>query len=233
MIQKKDIERRIFGFLSRWLAPPLLKLLKFSNRLQAINEKYPLRLEEEQENFILAFWHGQMLPLLFYFGPAGFHTFISPHRDGEYIARALEGMGHYSLRTSLRDRRLRAVAQALKLAREGESLVITPDGPVGPRCRAKPGIIQLSERAQIPILPAAGLAAPGRYFSSWDRFCLPYPFGEVVVSFSEPLRFWEQQRPLEEKQQELERIMNNLTGECREKLDLEENPISPAPVDED
>ncbi len=229
---KKDIERRFFGFLSRWFAPPLLKLLKASCKLKVNNETFPGQLLENNENFILAFWHGQMLPLLFYFGPAGFYTFISPHRDGEYIARALEGMGHYSLRTSLRDRRLRAVAEALKLAREGETLVVTPDGPVGPRCRAKPGIIQLSERARIPIIPSAGLAASGRYFSSWDRFCLPYPFGRIAVEFSEPLRFWEKDLPLEKKQKELENIMNGLTSSCVKRLGLQANPMPPAADDE-
>jgi len=232
MFDKKKFEETVFTFSSRWFAPTLLKLLKLSCSLASHNDKYLDSLLEEEQNFILAFWHGQMLPLLFYFGPAGFYTFISPHRDGEYIARALEGMGHYSLRTSLRDRRLRSIAEALRLTRRGENLVITPDGPIGPRCRVKPGIIKLSEKAEIPILPAAGLAGPAKHFSSWDNYCLPYPFSNIFVEFAPPICFWKKDLSLDEKQKQLEEIMNNLSVNCVKKLELEENPMPPADKDE-
>lgn len=228
---KKKIEQPVFKFLSRWVAPSLLKLLRLSCTINGQNEEFYHDLKDE--NFILALWHGQMFPLLFYFGPVGFYTFVSPHRDGSYIARVFTGMGHHSLRTSLRDPRLSSLAEALKLARRGESLAITPDGPLGPRCRAKPGVINLSEHTELPILPAAGLARPAKHFSSWDNFCLPLPFGELAVDFGEPICFWKKNLSMAEKQKQLEERMNRLTVSCTEKLGLEENPMPPAKKDED
>lgn len=214
----KKMERLVFGFLSRWLAPPLLRALRASNRMVVEGEQFHRELVQEDQNFILAFWHGQMLPLLFYFREGGFYTFISPHRDGEYIARALEGMGHHSLRTSLRDRRLRALARALRLARDGHTLVVTPDGPVGPRFEAKAGIVRLSEKTELPILPAAAMASRARFFSSWDRFVMPLPLGTIRVVFDEPIRLWETDRTMEQKQDHIERVLNRLTRRAVEVL---------------
>ncbi|MFP4687443.1 MAG: lysophospholipid acyltransferase family protein [bacterium] len=222
---KEKVERFVFGQAARYIAPPVLKLIRSSSSLEVEGEKWPAGLRDNNQNFLLAFWHGQMIPLLYYFGPAGFYTFISPHRDGEYIARVLEGMGHYSLRTSLRDLKLKALVKALRLARDGETLVITPDGPIGPCHRVKEGVIRLSERAGLPVLPSAGLARPSRIFSSWDRFCLPYPFSRLKIKFSRPIDFSEMNCSSEEKRQLLQAEMERLTGSVARDLDI--NPELP------
>lgn len=209
----KPWQRSVFGWLSRWVAPHMIRALRSSSHLEVQGEVNLTRLTGADQNFILAFWHGQMIPLVFYFEGAGYYTFISPHRDGEYIARALKGLGHHALRTSLRDRRIRALGEALKLARRGETLVVTPDGPIGPRFRAKPGIVRLSEKTKLPILPVAGLAGRARFLSSWDRFCLPLPLGEVRIRFGAPLRYWQRDSTLEAKTEALQERLNRLTRE--------------------
>lgn len=191
MINKK-LKRKVFGFLSGTLAPPLLKLLATSQSYQVENEGALEEVAAEGANFILAFWHGQMLPVLFYFtrsdyDQSRFYTFISPHRDGEYITRAAAGLGINALRTSLRDRRLSALRDAIEIARDGYNLAITPDGPIGPAFEAKQGIVRLSKKLDLPILPVAGLPSRGTYFESWDHFCLPHPFATVRMAYGEPV----------------------------------------------
>lgn len=188
----KETRRAVFGFLSRWIAPPIIKGL--ASTLTYNDEKDELLNQVDQEgNFILAFWHGQMFPVLFHFcrsefDQSTFYTFISPHRDGEYITRAAEGLGIKALRTSLRDRRLTALKDGLRVARQGSNLAVTPDGPIGPRFEAKPGIIKLSRRLEMPILPVSALPTTFKVFDSWDKFVLPYPFGSIFVEFGQPLR---------------------------------------------
>ncbi|MGM0381586.1 MAG: hypothetical protein ACQEP7_06330, partial [bacterium] len=101
-----------------------------------------------------------------------------------------------------------------------------------PRCRVKNGVIKLSEKAEIPILPIAGMARRAKYFSSWDHFCLPYPFAEINIEFGQPIYSWKEDISLAKKQQKLEQTMNRLTASCADELDLDNNPMPPAEEDE-
>ncbi|GEM_PF-498591 len=212
---KKKIEEKTFSFLARWAAPPLLKTIRLTCSFEEINREN-LDLFYPGENFILSFWHGHILPMAHYFLNSGFYTFVSPHRDGEYVARMMDGMGQNYLRTSLRDLSISALVRGLKLARQGETLAITPDGPVGPRFQVKPGIIGISERTKLPILPAAGLPTRAHFFSSWDRFCFPYPFAEIKMIFGDPLWPWEMEGDDEQRARVLENRMLKITRELAE-----------------
>lgn len=209
-LMSKSTRRTVFGFLSRWLAPSLLSGLRSTNDLEVDGARHVRTLERSGDNYILAFWHGHMLPMLFQFWRGGFYCFISPHRDGEYIARAIDGLDQHAVRTSLRDRRVKSLVQALRLARRGERFAVTVDGPLGPAFEVKPGIVQLSVKTNLPVIPAAGLSSRAFVASSWDRFCLPLPLGTVRVTLGEPFRFSED-RDLEEQRTALEESLRDLT----------------------
>lgn len=212
----KSTRRSVFGFLSRWLAPGLLAGLRSTNRRQAEGMHHVRTLEEEGHNYILALWHGHMLPLLFQFWREGFYCFISPHRDGEYIARAVQGLQQRVLRTSLRDRSLRSLVRALRLAREGARFAITADGPVGPAFRVKPGIVQLAVKTNLPVVPVVGLSSRAVIASSWDRFCVPLPLGTTRVAVGAPLRMTSGNN--EPQRRQLEGALHRLTRRTCERL---------------
>jgi lysophospholipid acyltransferase (LPLAT)-like uncharacterized protein len=67
------------------------------------------------------------------------------------------------------------------------NVVITPDGPKGPRQRVKSGVIQLSRLTGMPILPVAYGAWPRTTLKSWDQFLIPHPFGRGVYVWGEPI----------------------------------------------
>lgn len=207
------LKRRVLNGLTRYVAPSVMRAIYRSNTLLVENEEIINGLINRGQNYILAFWHGQMLPLLSFFRGRGLYTFISPHRDGEYIARTLQGLGNYCVRTSLRDRRIRALGQALKLTREGNSLALTPDGPLGPAFQAKSGILKLSEKLEVPILPAVGLPSRPIFFSSWDRFCFPLPLGTIQIRFCPTFSPWRSKRSIEQKQLRLQQILNDASYE--------------------
>lgn len=220
----KSTRRNVFGFLSGTLAPPLLRGLSWSQTYEVEAEERLREVERDHENFLLAFWHGQMLPVLFYFtrsdyDQSRFHTFISPHRDGEYITRAAAGLGINALRTSLRDRRLSALKDAIKIAGEGHNLAVTPDGPIGPAFEAKEGIVQLSNKLELPILPVAGLPARGTFFDSWDHFCLPYPFSTIRLAFGDVLYPWRGNRDPAQEASRLGRTLSELSRRVSRVMD--------------
>src|SRR4029077_15931043 len=64
------------------------------------------------------------------------------------------------------------------------SLIVTPDGPRGPRRRLAEGAIFLASRLQMPIV-CMGFAFdhPWRQ-KSWDRFAIPRPFSRARAVIS-------------------------------------------------
>jgi lysophospholipid acyltransferase (LPLAT)-like uncharacterized protein len=63
-------------------------------------------------------------------------------------------------------------------------VVITPDGPRGPRRQAAPGVAQLAASTGLPVLPCAGRVTRGIGLHSWDRMVVPLPFGRGVLAMA-------------------------------------------------
>jgi lysophospholipid acyltransferase (LPLAT)-like uncharacterized protein len=75
----------------------------------------------------------------------------------------------------------------LRLLRDGELIMITPDGPRGPRRMAAPGVAQLAAASGVPVLPCAAATSRRIVLRSWDRAMLPLPFGRGVLVFGTPI----------------------------------------------
>ena len=103
--------------------------------------------------------------------------------------------------------------------------MFTPDGPRGPRMRAKPGVVRLAMAAGVPIVPITFAASNQRLLDSWDRFALALPFARGVLAFGAPLELAADGDP-EAARQLLEERLNELTGEADRALGLP--PLEPA-----
>ena len=70
--------------------------------------------------------------------------------------------------------------------RSGVGLVVTPDGPNGPRQVAKMDMIRLARASRLPIIPLA-FSCSKKLFASWDRFMVPYPWSRGLFLWGPPL----------------------------------------------
>ena len=76
-----------------------------------------------------------------------------------------------------------------RLGREGASLVVSPDGPIGPYRRAKPGALIVARESGLPLQPWAVAARPViRLGGRWDRHIVPLPFCRLRVEEAQPIR---------------------------------------------
>lgn len=137
--------------------------------------------------FVYSFWHETMLLPAYHYGHTPTRVLVSEHADGEVIARACGHLGLKAVRGSTTRGGARALREIVGL--KGRShLVITPDGPKGPRRRAQPGVIYVAARTGLPIVPVGfGFHSAWRA-RSWDRFAVPRPFSAAVGVLGEPLR---------------------------------------------
>lgn len=110
---------------------------------------------------------------------------------GEVMNALLAALGAGSVPLPAEDRRAESAHLARRLAGmagDGASLVVSPDGPVGPYRRAKPGALMVARQAGLPLLPWAVTARPTvRLTGRWDRQLVPLPFCRLVLEEGPPI----------------------------------------------
>lgn len=136
--------------------------------------------------FIFAFWHGQMLPLLWLHRGEGVAVLVSSHRDGEIIARIAERLGFRTVRGSSNRAAARALLGVVRELEAGREVAVTPDGPRGPARKFASGALVAAQRVGVPIVAVGVSARRAWRLRSWDQFMIPKPFTRVTVAYSAP-----------------------------------------------
>ena len=122
------------------------------------------------------------------------HILISLSRDGALVAYTAEFLGLNTIRGSARkagSQKSKGGSKALRdmitaLDNNG-AIVITPDGPRGPRQRMGMGPLGLARISGAPIISLTFSVKNRIQFKSWDRFVLPLPFGKGVIIWGTPV----------------------------------------------
>jgi lysophospholipid acyltransferase (LPLAT)-like uncharacterized protein len=108
-------------------------------------------------------------------------------------------------------------AEAAKLAREmarigreGLSLVVSCDGPLGPYRVAKPGVLIVARESGIPIQPwAVSIRPPWRLNGRWDRHLVPLPWCRMRVDEGAQIRIGPRE-PLKPRLAELQASLDGV-----------------------
>jgi lysophospholipid acyltransferase (LPLAT)-like uncharacterized protein len=218
-----------------WLMAGYIRLVHRTGRWELRYDPATARLIRGRRPFIGAFWHGRMLMMA-----AAWHVMLaelgmgealqphvvsSDHQDGRLMARATRRFGLATVFGSTKQGRVSLLRAARRVIEQGQIAVFTPDGPRGPRMRAKPGVVRLAMATGVPIVPVTFAASNQRLLGSWDRFALALPFARGVLAFGAPLELDRDGDP-EAARQLLEQRLNQLSHEADRALGL--TPIEPA-----
>jgi lysophospholipid acyltransferase (LPLAT)-like uncharacterized protein len=133
------------------------------------------------------FWHSHLLPLAFFFRNTGKTAVISQSRDGARAAAVAARWGHTVIHGSSSRGGAPAVRACIRELRNGNNIVITPDGPRGPRETVKKGVAQIALIAGASVVPVSALPEKAWRLGSWDRFCIPKPFTRIVIRLGAPI----------------------------------------------
>lgn len=153
---------------------------------------------------VFAFWHERLplMPALWTLalreraaagGVRGrMHVLVSRHQDGRLIGAMMRGFGldlvHGSSSKGTAQKGGAASLRALLgVLADGGQVVITPDGPRGPRRQMARGVAQLAALAGVPVVPCAAQSTRRRILPTWDRMILPLPFGRGVLVCGAPI----------------------------------------------
>ena len=201
------------------VASGLVRSLYATNRIVETGREHWTELEEKGQPFLFSVWHETVAVTLPRFGLKGVHALTSLSFDGAIAAALIERFGVETLRGSSSRGGRAALAEMVKRAPNIKVIALTIDGPRGPRRVAKPGMAALSQRTGLPILPIAGTATKSIRLRSWDRTCIPKPFGTYVYAIGEAVAPAESSDRdcIDAKSLELQTRLNEL----QEKIELE------------
>lgn len=173
----------------RWIArvgAVVIRVLASTWRLRVVGAGEVADRRARRHPVVFAFWHGEMLPLMWQHRSHGITVLASSHRDGEIIARIAHAFGHASVRGSTTRGGGRALLGLVRTLEAGHDVGVTPDGPRGPAHSFAPGALVAAQRASVPVVPVAVHAPRAWRLRSWDRFLIPYPFARITVAYGAP-----------------------------------------------
>ncbi len=184
---------------SRWLtkaaafsAVALCRLLFWTCRKKFIGVAVERCIETSQDDeyFVLCAWHDALL-LPTFAAPLWLRQscccLVSQHQDGSYLADAMKWMDYTTVRGSSNRGGVEALRELVNDT-AGKHIIMTPDGPRGPRRVLKQGAAFIASQTGRRLLPGAfvvknGWRIPGR----WTDLLIPRPFTTIYVMTGEPI----------------------------------------------
>ena len=181
-ISKKKILRGLGIVLIPRLIFTIMSLLWFSYR-----KKYHFIDNPIKEQCIAVSWHGELFitPLVYRKLRKSQPTsaIISRHFHGELIARVLKYLNILPLRGSSNRGARGALINSIKAINNNQTILISPDGPRGPRYSMSDGAVALALKAKLPIVVISYKASSYWQLKSWDRFIIPKPFSKLDIYY--------------------------------------------------
>jgi len=207
-------------------------LVKRTTRWQVEGLDVSEPIQKSGEGFVACIWHSRFL-----MANAGWtkmtqkpHFLISKSRDGDLVATIGKFFGISVIRGSRRakykdkDKRgTGALREMIDVLKDGDCVVMTPDGPRGPRMIMGEGPIRLAKLSGAPIIAYALSVSNNKLFNSWDRFMFPLPFGRGKIIFAGPVRVDKDANTadIEAARKKLEDILNQASQKCDKDMGCE------------
>lgn len=136
------------------LAALFIRLLYSTLRVRFHGAEVIDELDAQGQKYVIPFWHGHLLLMVYSRFRKPMTVMMSRHRDGELIARTVARFCVDAARGSTTRGGLAALREMLKIASRGENLAFTPDGPRGPARVLQIGVVLAAQKSGTPIIPA-------------------------------------------------------------------------------
>ena len=176
-------------------------------------ESYKIAFKHNDKPAII-FWHDNIFLQTYWWRFADVTALVSTSYHGEMIARAAQRLGFGMIRGSSTRRGTFAFNEMIRLTKRGHQMLITVDGPLGPRHEVKKGAIMLAKLTGIGLAPTIAVAKNEWTLTTWDKARIPKPFTKAKVFIDSPVFVPSDadDEVMEEKRLELERKLDELVS---------------------
>lgn len=170
----------------------VVSVLGASWRLRVQDESGITDAGDPLPSVIWIFWHNRVLAAPIVWKKCCPHrggaVLTSPSDDGAILAEAMRLFGATAVRGSSSKRGGAALLELEAVLRSGQDVVITPDGPRGPRYAMSAGPAKLALRVGVAVQPVHIEPSACWRLRTWDGFAIPKPFSRVHVRFGPLVR---------------------------------------------
>ena len=167
------------------------------------------------------------------------YVLISRSRDGNIVAHASHRLGLKTIRGSAKKAAKGDMAAKAKggakasmnivTALENNGcIVVTPDGPRGPRQRLGDGPIRLAKLTGVPLMPCTFAVRNRKQLNSWDKLVIPLPFGKGKIIWGTPVNV-----PADADERKIEHIRERIESEMNIYLADADRAMGHAPIEPD
>lgn len=187
----KALKRKIFSYFIAYVGKYTLRLILSTCKIEVFGLD-TFKQTVSTKKSILMLWHNRLSivsEILYRLDPHTiFAAFISKSRDGDPLAVLANS---YKTGKAIRvphDKKHQALKTVIEtLSKSNEVVIITPDGPRGPRYEVKPGIAVAAFETNASIIPFTWVSSKFWQLNSWDKLMFPKPFSRVLVTFGDPI----------------------------------------------
>lgn len=171
---------------------------------------------------VLCCWHAHLAytPYLRDWSDHKLTVMASLHADAQILTANVQklGIGVIGLATS--GDNSAAIRESVRALRNGGSLGITVDGPLGPPKVVKPGAFVIAGLAGVQAAPCTYAVSRSFRLPTWDEFIIPLPWSRGVLAvgdgFTPPKRMTEDE--MQAATERLAGLINDLTEACEQRL---------------
>lgn len=166
-----------------WL---LFRMLRLKIREETPNTNPYTMLPSER--YLYCVWHDSMVIPAFGGKHRSTAALTSRHSDGSFVAQVLRCVGVSTIRGSTNRMGAGAMRRLIRTT-ENKHLVMTPDGPRGPRRQMSMGIVFLASHTGRAVVPTAYCCSRcWRFKGSWTDLVIPKPFASVFLLAGDPIK---------------------------------------------
>lgn len=192
MSQWEKFKRDYLSFLIAYFLKLVLRVILWTCRFK-MKGLETFHAAAQEKKCILMLWHNRLLIV-----PEILRKFASQHVYAAFISNSLDAepfaimINSYPFGRTIRvphDSRHHALRKMINLLRNSqEVIVITPDGPRGPRYEIKPGVTIAAKKTSANIIPFTWHASRFWELKTWDKLMIPKPFATISLEFGSLLQ---------------------------------------------
>lgn len=225
---------RAAGWLAARFAHGLVETLNF--QYQCLGEAtIPIAEIPPGPRYAYSLWHENILLPIGTVAHPDAAVLISKHADGQMLSSLIRSAGLGIVQGSTNRGGIEAVRSIVNGTAGRRHLVVTPDGPRGPRRVVQSGIVYIASRTGMKIVPVGSAYFRPWRAKSWDKFAVPKPGSRARQIYGVPIPIPPKLRTeqLEPYRQKLQAEMDRLTDLAEEwartnRCDFAGEPVSRA-----
>ena len=188
MTFKKKIFKNSFAqSILSFLTYIYILLVIYTSRIVIINSKNVENHWKNNNPFILAFWHSQLLMISYVWKSEKILNILaSSHSDGRFGASVGKYLKLKNIPVFYKKKSF-YLKEVFKILSNSGYIGITPDGPRGPNRKVSEGIIKIARKSKTAIIPIGFASSKNTELNSWDSFLITYPFSKCVFVWGNPI----------------------------------------------